>query len=226
MKTKKAFKADLESKKGLFLKIGFIVTLSIVYMAFQIKSYEAPSFMEFDVKNVDIEIISLLITKPERPIPPKPPKADPILFDIVNNDDDVLDDIEIDVEIGTSDPIEIWLPVELPQEDIIDDIIVQFPEQNPEYPGGDAARLAFLKNNIKYPRLAREVGIQGTVYVSFVVEKDGSISNASIVRGIGGGCDEEAARVTQMMPKWIPGKQGKYPVRVKYYMPVKFTLAK
>jgi len=100
----------------------------------------------------------------------------------------------------------------------------RYVEQNPEYPGGELARTRFLQNNIRYPHMARESGIQGTVYVTFVVGKAGEISNVTVVRGIGGGCDEEAVRVIKLMPKWIPGRQNGKPVPVWFNFPIKFTL--
>ena len=82
----------------------------------------------------------------------------------------------------------------------------------------------FLQKNLRYPKLAKEVGITGTVKVNFVVERDGSVSNVEIERGIGGGCDEEAIRVIKLMPKWKPGEQRNFPVRVKYSLPIHFRL--
>jgi periplasmic protein TonB len=92
----------------------------------------------------------------------------------------------------------------------------------PEFPGGDEARMKYLQENIKYPKEAREKGIQGTVYVSFVVEADGSITEVKILRGIGGGCNEESVRVIENMPNWIPGKQRGEAVRVQFNMPIPF----
>lgn len=97
-------------------------------------------------------------------------------------------------------------------------------EQQPEFPGGDAERMKFLQSKYNYPTMAREAGIQGTVYVTFVVEKNGKISNVKILRGIGGGCDEEAIRLVKSMPDWKPGKQNGQAVRVQFNMPIKFTL--
>jgi periplasmic protein TonB len=97
-------------------------------------------------------------------------------------------------------------------------------EEQPNYPGGDEARIKWLQENIKYPEEAKELGIQGKVFVTFVVEVDGSISDVRVLRGIGGGCDEEAIRVVKSMPKWIPGKQRGVPVRVQFNLPIKFTL--
>ena len=94
----------------------------------------------------------------------------------------------------------------------------------PGFPGGDEARINYLKNSIEYPQMARESGIQGRVFVTFVVEKDGNITDVRILRGIGGGCDEEAVRVIKNMPKWVPGKQRGKPVRVQFNMPILFKL--
>jgi TonB family protein len=99
-----------------------------------------------------------------------------------------------------------------------------FVEKMPSYPGGEEAIMKFLLDNIKYPELARTNGIQGTVYVKFIVEKDGSVTNVNLQRGIGGGCDEEAVRVVSIMPKWISGKQNGKTVRVQFILPIKFAL--
>lgn len=97
-------------------------------------------------------------------------------------------------------------------------------EEQPGYPGGDESRIKFLQENIKYPEEAKELGVQGKVFVTFVVEVDGSITDVKVLRGIGAGCDEEAIRVVKSMPKWIPGKQRGVPVRVQFNLPIKFTL--
>jgi TonB family protein len=98
-------------------------------------------------------------------------------------------------------------------------------EESPQFPGGDEERIRFLTENISYPHEAREASIQGTVYITFVVEKDGTIEDVRVLRGIGGGCDEEAVRVIRKMPRWSPGKQRGKPVRVQFNMPIKFSMA-
>lgn len=97
-------------------------------------------------------------------------------------------------------------------------------EEMPSYPGGDVDRQKFLAGALQYPIKAVENGIQGTVYVQFVVDSKGNITDAKIMRGIGGGCDEEALRVVKMMPQWHPGKQNGKNVRVLYNMSVSFKL--
>lgn len=97
-------------------------------------------------------------------------------------------------------------------------------EEEPEFPGGMEALYRYLASNIKYPELAKKEKIQGTVYVSFVVEKDGSVTNIKVLRDIGAGCGEEAVRVVRQMPKWKPGRQRGQRVRVQYNLPIKFSL--
>lgn len=111
------------------------------------------------------------------------------------------------------------------EEEVAETEIFTVVETSPSFPGGDEERLKFLARNLNYPAEAREAAVQGTVYITFVVERDGSISDVRVLRGIGAGCDEEALRVIKMMPKWSPGKQRGKPVRVQFNMPIKFTLS-
>lgn len=97
-------------------------------------------------------------------------------------------------------------------------------EEMPTFPGGEQALLEYMAKNTKYPPLARENGLQGIVVVTFVVDERGRIKDAQVLRGIGGGCDEEAMRVVQSMPHWKPGKQRGMAVRVQYNLPFRFTL--
>lgn len=98
-------------------------------------------------------------------------------------------------------------------------------EEFPEFPGGMAAWSKFLQKNLRYPYMAQEAGIQGKVFVSFVIEKDGSVSDVALVRGIGAGCDEEALRVIKKSPRWKPGRQNKKEVRVRYNIPINYTIS-
>lgn len=97
-------------------------------------------------------------------------------------------------------------------------------QEMPEFPGGEQERIRFMKEHLVYPAEARETGISGTVFLGFIVEPDGSITSLKVLRGIGGGCEEEALRVIMMMPKWKPGMQQGHEVRVQFTLPVKFTL--
>ena len=104
------------------------------------------------------------------------------------------------------------------------DKVLEKAEVMPEFPGGEQAMMKFVADNVQYPQEARDKEISGRVLVSFVIEKDGSIADVKVVKGIGGGCDEEAVRVVKAMPKWKPGKDKGKPVRVSYTMPFTFKL--
>ena len=107
---------------------------------------------------------------------------------------------------------------------LVSNEIFQIVEEMPQFPGGEPKLMEYLSENIQYPQKALEAGIQGRVFVGFVVEPDGSISNVKLLRGIGGGCDEEAIRVIESLPKWEPGKQRGKAVRVAYQLPVFFRI--
>lgn len=113
-------------------------------------------------------------------------------------------------------------------DEILDDLsnhgIFTVIETDPRFPGGMAALYRFLAQNIKYPQLARENGITGKVYVTFIVERDGSIANPKVIKDIGGGCGAEAIRVVKMMPRWKPGRQRGKRERVQYNLPISFNL--
>lgn len=105
-----------------------------------------------------------------------------------------------------------------------EDVIFTVVEEQPKFPGGEDARMQFIKDNLKYPEMAKEAGIQGTVFVSFVIEKDGSLSNVQVLRGVSNELDAEAVRAVEAMPDWIPGRQRGKEVRVQYNMPIRFSL--
>ena len=106
----------------------------------------------------------------------------------------------------------------------VDEKIYKVVETMPAYRGGEEALIKFIMENVKYPEQAKKNNIQGPVYISFIVEMDGSVSNVKVLRGIGGGCDEEGVRVVTLMPKWIPGKDKGQAVRVSYVLPIQFKL--
>jgi protein TonB len=136
------------------------------------------------------------------------------------------DDLSAKPQEAPTEEVEIEIVEEKPQviEQKVEAEIFTVVEEQPTYPGGEEARMRYLQENIKYPEEAKELGIQGRVFVTFVVEVDGSITDVRVLRGIGGGCDQEAIRVVKGMPKWVPGKQRGVPVRVQFNLPIKFTL--
>jgi protein TonB len=224
MEAKKSKKADLERKKSVFLEIGFIIALAAVLLAFSYRTYERTTMLNMELKVDDTPEEIVPITQQDLKPPPPPPPTQVTAIRIVDDNVEVDDDIEIDVEADQQTIIQDFVPVVAEEVQVVEMEIFQVVETMPTFPGGDAARMKFLQDNITYPQMARESGIQGIVYATFVVEPNGSVSDVRIMRGIGGGCDEEAIRVIKSMPKWNPGMQRGKPVRVQFTMPIKFTL--
>jgi len=222
MHPKKAPQKNLERLKGAFFQIGLIISLVAILLAFQWKVYNRSEIIITHATEITdvIEMIPITIPKPP------PPPADLAQIDIVKNDEPVeIPELKFNSE-GTEKLVIAELPPVLQAPEKFEDpnTIFVAVEQMPEFPGGGRALFEYLSRNVKYPRLAQETGIRGTVYVSFVVEPDGSISNVKVLRGIGGGCDEEAIRVFSTMPRWSPGYQAGRPVRVSFSASISFRL--
>ena len=225
MEEKKSPKANLENKKLMFIQIGMVISLLIAWLAFEHKSYDRREIDESLLNRevvIDEEMVEITKQEEQKPQPVEVPKQTTQL-EIVEDDVEV-EDIEINAEVDQTEVIEEYVPVEVEEEEVSETEVFTIVEEMPAYPGGDAKLYEYLGKNIKYPQIARESGIQGRVFVNFVVEPDGSVSNVKVMRGIGGGCDEEAVRVIKTMPKWKPGKQRGKAVRVTYTIPVVFKL--
>lgn len=227
MEVKKSPKADLDSKRLTFALIGLVVSLFIVWRVFEIKSYDKRTLenLQRTVEIIEEEMVE--ITKQEAPKPQAPaPKPQATQIQVVEDDVEVEDEIDINAEVSQEEIIEeyVYEAPEIEEEEIVEAEIFTVVEQMPEFPGGAAEMTRFIQKNIKYPMMARESDIQGRVYINFVVEPDGSVSNVTVMRGIGGGCDEEAVRIVNMMPKWNPGKQRGVAVRCSFTVPIVFRL--
>ena len=218
---KKNPNADLERYRSLFFNIGLIVSLLLVIIAFEWKFYDRGAGM--DLGSIDDNFEDLMEIPPTEQPPPPPPKIE--LPKIV----EVPDEEEIEEEI------EIELDIEFEEETIIEEIIFEEPEEEveeiftivedqPEYPGGMNAFYKYIGTNMRYPVQARRMGVEGRVFVQFVVEKDGSLSEIQVIKGIGYGCDEEALRVIKQSKKWTPGKQRGRAVKVRMILPIMFRL--
>lgn len=156
------------------------------------------------------------VIKPDEEVPDEPPPTQEKLQEVDAGKTTVEGDPDADVDLTGLDGTG----------DVIGEVEQAFiaVEEMPEFPGGESALIAHIAKNTKYPGIARENNIEGRVFISFVVEKDGSISDAKVIRGIGGGCDEEALRVIKALPRFKPGKQNGRAVRVQYNVPVNFKL--
>ncbi len=223
MEEKKSPKANLENKKLMFTQIGLIISLAVAWVVFEIKSYDKREFADIDrtVEIVEEEMVE--ITKQEqKPQPVEVPKQTTQIQ--VVEDDVEVEDIEINADVDQNEVLEEYVAPEVEEEEVVEAEVFTIVEEMPEYPGGLNKLTDYLSKNIKYPQMARESGIQGRVFVNFVVEPDGSVSNVNVMRSLGGGCDEEAVRVVKAMPKWKPGRQRGKAVRVSYILPIVFKL--
>lgn len=223
METKKSNRADLEKRRLMFTQIGLIVSLALAWMVFETKSYGKQEIRTFDGTTEAIPDDLVPVTIQEKPQPIEKPKVVNMIT-IVDNNEEIESEIDIDVNVEEDEPIEPTVPIDIIEEEIVEEVPFIIVENMPTFPGGEKKMLEYVAKNVKYPQLAKEVGTQGRVFVSFIVEKDGSITNVTILRGIGSGCDEEAIRVVKSMPKWNPGLQCGRAVRVSCNLPINFKL--
>lgn len=229
MEIKKSPKADLEKGKGLNFLLGLVVALAIVYVALEYRTYDKiEAYTRDKVDIADMEETILLEEnepEPEQPEPEQPQQQEvqlPEEFKVVDNTQKV-EKIAL-VSVDESKPLPPPTPVAPVKVEEEEDRIHEVVESPAEFPGGSSALYKWLGKNLVYPEQAAEMGIQGKVIVRFVVEKDGSISQATVVKGIDPALDKEALRVIQAMPKWKPGMQQGRAVRMRCTQPVQFKL--
>lgn len=228
MEIKKTPKADLENKKSTWLLVGYVIVLAFMFIAFEWTKRDIKIDTSQAITDLVFEEEIIPITEqPEQAAPPPPPAAPPIAetLTIVEDDADV-EETTIATSEETNQAVEIkYVPVAVEEEEPEEQTIFEVVEQMPEFPnGGMAGLMQYLSKNIKYPTIAQENGTQGRVTVQFVVNRDGSIVDAKVLRGVDPYLDKEAIRVISSMPKWKPGMQCGKAVRVKYTVPVMFRL--
>jgi len=216
-------KTDLEKKRTTFLLIGFVISLLMVAAAFEYRTYELDKRIIIKAKPVEFiqEEVDRTFQKPPEEELPEIKRDVPI--EIVEDDDEADEDFEIDA--SSDAPVEpIVFPEVEKEQEIPDDTIFTNVQVEPQFPGGYSAFLKYLANTIKYPEVARQNGITGTVYIKFILEKDGTPTNLVVLREVAGGCTEVALKAIENMPPWRPALQNMKPVRYHFMLPVKFTL--
>ncbi len=221
MELRKNPKVSLEGKRPLFMSVGLCISLGFMLVAFEWKS-ELQPIMAFETHSDDFEeLLDIPLTEHEPPEPPKPKIIQPV---IVESEEPIIEE-ELVIDFGEEfdSPIDdlAFTVVEEPEEA---PEFVDFAEEMPVPKGGMKAFYEYLGKHMNYPRSAISIGIEGKVFVQFIVEKDGTLSNVHVVKGIHDACDAEAARVIKSYPSWTPGKQGHRPVRVRMMMPIYFKL--
>lgn len=223
MELKKNTHVDLTKKSGLFLNIGLVISLALTLLAFEYKSYDDGSLMELTSVNDDFEEMTE-IPPTEQPPPPPPKIQQPEIIE-VPDEEEIEDEIEVDLDVEITEDTEIEEAIfEDPAEEEIADEVFTIVENPPVPAGGINGFNRYILQNLKYPKPARRMGVEGKVFVQFVVQKDGTVSHVKVIRGIGAGCDEEAIRVIQKSPKWTPGRQRGHAVRVRMVIPLTFKL--
>jgi periplasmic protein TonB len=223
---KKNPNVDLNSKQGLIFSISMVITLSLMLFAFEWKQYDnavvALTTKQTNVFETMVEVPSTVIPPPPEVIVQQPQLV------AVPDEEEVEQEIKFifDVEVTEDTKVEEYKPIEMPKvvEEEADQIFV-IVEENAQPRGGLSEFYQFVSNNIKYPAQARRLNVEGRVYVEFIVGKDGKISDATAVKGIGAGCDEEAVRIIMAAPSWNPAKQRGKPVRQRMVLPITFKLA-
>ena len=228
MEARKTEKANLENKRLLFVEIGFVVALLAILFCFNWSSKEkkADTIVAENTEITEEEMVP--ITQDTPPPPPEAPKI-PILSDVIDIVDDniTVDNNIINLEDSEDLAVDIKDYVEETVEEVVEEEAIPFQlvEQKPSFQGGDANAFSkWVAENLEYPEIAKENGVQGRVMLQFTVNPNGSISDVKVLRGVDPSLDKEAVRVVSKSPKWTPGKQRDRAVKVTYTFPVIFQL--
>lgn len=226
MEAKKTPKADLNKSVGMFTNLGLAVAVGLTLAAFEYKSYDDGALKDLGSASDNFEdILDVPITQQPPPPPPPPPMEQPVIQEIpdeVKIEEKI--DVNFDVDVKENTVIKEVAIKEVVIEEEKADQIFDVVETQPNPPGGMSGWNKYLSDNLKYPTQARRMGVEGTVIVVFVINTDGSIQDVDVLRGIGGGCDEEALKIVRAAPKWEPGKQRGKPVRTRMRLPIRFKL--
>ena len=226
MEIKKSPKADLQNKRGLLLEIGLCIALGLVILAFAYTPKEH-RIQQIDTSYGPVEEQITEITRQDQK-PPEPPKKIEVkviadILEVVTNDTKINTDVDF-TEFDENAEIEQIVAVE--EEEVEDDQPFLRAETMPSFQGGDLNTFRkWVQDNVRFPQIALEYGIQGRVTLSFVIEKDGRLTNIQVLQTPDRSLSEEAIRVLNKSPKWSPGKQRNQTVRVKYTLPVDFRVA-
>jgi protein TonB len=223
MEAKKTEKADLTKKSTFFFSIGLLLTMTIVVTAFEWRDDE---MQDIDLLGKSTNTFEETIEVPptEQPPPPPPQVQQPQIIE-VPDEEEIEEDIQVnlDVEVTQETKVqEIVVQAEEPKEEVEEIFTIVEDPASPK--GGMPAFYKYINDKMKYPAQARRMGIEGRVFVEFVVDKSGKITEVRAVKGIGAGCDEEAVRVIQAAPPWSPGKQRGKPVKQRMVLPITFKL--
>jgi periplasmic protein TonB len=223
MEPKKTVRADLTRYSFLFFNVGLVVSLSLTILAF---TYKTPdSTRKTNLSNNQGQVEELIEVPSTEQLPPPPPKIEqPEIIEVADNTEIEQDiTVDMDAEANTTEVNHVTAPVQIEVEEEDPNTVFTIVEESASPNGGINAFNLFIARNVVYPPQARRMGVEGKVFVEFVVERDGSITSVRTLKGIGAGCDEEAVRVIKLAPKWSPAKQRGKAVRQKMVLPINFA---
>lgn len=224
MEVKKTEKADLTNKSMFFFSIGLFVTMGVTVAIFENRTYDEQ--VEVVARNTDVaeEVMDVPVT--DQPPPPPPQVQQPQVVE-VPDEEEIEEEIQVnlDVEVTEETKVEhIEIKQEKEEEEDVNQIFTIVEEQAAPQ-GGMSAFYKYVGEKMKYPAQARRMQVEGRVFCEFVVNRDGTLQDVKVIRGIGAGCDEEAIRVIQSAPPWKPGKQRGKAVRSKFNLAIIFKLS-
>jgi periplasmic protein TonB len=223
---KKTEWANLENKRPLIFSVSLLITMTLVVLAFE--------FRQSDGKKIDLQVSNVLqveelVEVPPTEILPPPPQTiiQPQIIE-VPNEEEIKEEIKVEFDVEVTEVTKVaeftvFEPPAIEREDTDEIFIVV--EQNALPRGGMEGFYKYVNSQLKYPAQARRMGIEGKVFIEFVVDKTGAITDVKAIKGIGAGCDEEAIRVVKNSPSWAPGKQRGKPVRQRMVLPITFKLS-
>jgi protein TonB len=226
MEAKKTPSADLTKSVGMFTNLGLAVAVGLTLVAFEYKSFDDSGLKNLaGITDNFEELLDVPITQQPPPPPPPPPMEQPII-------EEIPDEVKIEEKIEVNFDVDVKETTVI-KEIVISEVVVEekadaifdVVETQPNPPGGMSGWNKYLSENLKYPTQARRMGVEGSVILVFVINTDGSIQDVEVLRGIGGGCDEEAIKIVKNAPKWEPGKQRGRPVRTRMRLPIRFKLS-
>ncbi len=231
MQVKKSDKVNLEKKKMIFIEIGLVLSLAFCLFAFEWTSKEVSSSNLGDLEmndNIEEEMENTVQETPPEQVEAKQPEPETVIEELtIVEDDVVVDNVDLNSEADentrTNTNITQSFDVEVVEEEV-EPIAFAVVEDKPVFPGGDAALMKFIADNTKYPEIAKENGIQGRVFIQFVIDKVGNVTKVTVAKGVDPYLDEEAMRVVKSLPSWTPGKQRGKPVPVTFVVPINFKL--
>lgn len=234
MDLKKNPKADLERSRNVFLLIGLVISLGLSIAAIEYRVYESGP-MDLGQLDVEIDDEIIPITEREQKPPPPPPPPPQEIIEVVADEVELEEELEIEsIETDQEEVIEVIEVEEEESDEILNFAVV---ENKPVFPGCEKEKteeakfqcfqlslMKFINSNVDYPEMSRQMGVQGRVFISFVVEKDGKISNVEVARGVDKMLDKSAVDVVKKLPKLKPAKQSGRAVRMSYTVPINFRL--